>query len=56
MSRSAFGGVASFRLAAMRREPQKACRIQVHKSLLHVVLLDLLPDHNAQEPTILPVP
>ena len=31
-------------------------RIQVHKSLLNVVLLDQLPDHNAQKPSILPVP
>ncbi len=31
-------------------------RIQVHKSLLNVVLLDQLPDHNAQKPEILPVP
>lgn len=30
-------------------------RIQVHKSLLNVVLLDQLPDHNAQKPAI-PVP
>ncbi len=28
-------------------------RIQVHKSLLNVVLLDQLPDHNAQKPAIL---
>jgi CRP-like cAMP-binding protein len=31
-------------------------RIQVHKSLLNVVLLDQLPEHNAQKPAILPVP
>jgi len=31
-------------------------RIQVHKSLLNVVLLDQLPDHNAQKPAIPPVP
>ena len=31
-------------------------RIQVHKSLLNVVLLDQLPDHNAQKPVILPTP
>ena len=31
-------------------------RIQVHKSLLNVVLLDQLPDHNAEKPAILPVP
>jgi CRP-like cAMP-binding protein len=30
-------------------------RIQVHKSLLNVVLLDQLPDHNAQKPALLPV-
>ena len=30
-------------------------RIQVHKSLLNVVLLDQLPDHNAQKPAILPI-
>lgn len=30
-------------------------RIQVHKSLLNVVLLDQLPDHNAQKPS-LPIP
>lgn len=29
-------------------------RIQVHKSLLNVVLLDQLPDHNAQKPALLP--
>jgi CRP-like cAMP-binding protein len=27
-------------------------RIQVHKSLLNVVLLDQLPDHNAQKPPV----
>lgn len=31
-------------------------RIQVHKSLLNVVLLDQLPDRNAQKPAILPIP
>jgi len=31
-------------------------RIQVHKSLLNVVLLDQLPGHNAQKPAILPNP
>lgn len=31
-------------------------RIQVHKSLLNVVLLDQLPDDNAQKPAILPAP
>jgi CRP-like cAMP-binding protein len=31
-------------------------RIQVHKSLLNVVLLDQLPDRNAQMPAIRPVP
>ena len=30
-------------------------RIQVHKSLLNVVLLDQLPGHNAQKPAILPI-
>lgn len=30
-------------------------RIQVHKSLLNVVLLDQLPDHNAEKPAILPI-
>ncbi len=30
-------------------------RIQVHKSLLNVVLLDQLPDHNAEKPAILPM-
>ncbi len=30
-------------------------RIQVHKSLLNVVLLDQLPDHNAQRAAIFPV-
>jgi CRP-like cAMP-binding protein len=30
-------------------------RIEVHKSLLNVVLLDQLPDYNAQKPAILPV-
>ncbi len=30
-------------------------RIQVHKSLLNVVLLDQLPEHNAQKPAILPI-
>ena len=29
-------------------------RIQVHRSLLNVVLLDQLPEHNAQKPAILP--
>jgi CRP/FNR family transcriptional regulator, cyclic AMP receptor protein len=31
-------------------------RIQVHKSLLNVVLLDQLPGHNAQKPDLLPKP
>ena len=31
-------------------------RIQVHKSLLNVVLLDQLPDHNAHKPALLAVP
>lgn len=31
-------------------------RIQVHKSLLNVVLLDQLPEHNAQKPAILVKP
>ena len=31
-------------------------RVQVHKSLLNVVLLDQLPDQNAQTPAILPIP
>jgi CRP/FNR family transcriptional regulator, cyclic AMP receptor protein len=31
-------------------------RIQVHKSLLNVVLLDQLPDHNAQKPALGTVP
>ena len=31
-------------------------RIQIHKSLLNVVLLDQLPDHNAEKPAILPAP
>jgi len=31
-------------------------RIQVHKSLLNVVLLDQLPDHNAQKPSLFPIP
>ncbi len=30
-------------------------RIQVHKSLLNVVLLDQFPDRNAEKPAILPV-
>jgi CRP/FNR family transcriptional regulator, cyclic AMP receptor protein len=30
-------------------------RIQVHKSLLNVVLLDQFPDQNAQKPTISPI-
>ena len=30
-------------------------RIQVHKSLLNVVLLDQLPEHNAEKPAILSV-
>ena len=29
-------------------------RIQVHKSLLNVVLLDQLPEHNSQKPPIFP--
>ncbi|HUX43794.1 MAG TPA: Crp/Fnr family transcriptional regulator [Terracidiphilus sp.] len=31
-------------------------RIQVHRSLLNVVLLDQLPGHNAQNPATLPAP
>jgi len=31
-------------------------RIQVHKSLLNVVLLDQLPERNAQGPAMLPLP
>ena len=31
-------------------------RIQVHKSLLNVVLLDQLPGHNAQKPALRPIP
>jgi CRP/FNR family transcriptional regulator, cyclic AMP receptor protein len=31
-------------------------RVEVHKSLLNVVLLDRLPDQNAQKPAILPIP
>ncbi len=31
-------------------------RIQVHKSLLNVVLLDQLPERNAQKPAIHPIP
>jgi CRP/FNR family cyclic AMP-dependent transcriptional regulator len=31
-------------------------RIQVHKSLLNVVLLDQLPDRNAAKPPILVAP
>ncbi len=31
-------------------------RIQVHKSLLNVVLLDQLPEHNAQKPPVFPTP
>jgi len=30
-------------------------RIQVHKSLLNVVLLDQLPEHNAEKPSILSI-
>jgi len=30
-------------------------RIQVHKSLLNVVLLDQLPEHNAEKPRIAPI-
>lgn len=30
-------------------------RIQVHRALLNVVLLDQLPDHNAEKPAILPI-
>jgi CRP-like cAMP-binding protein len=29
-------------------------RIQVHKSLLNVVLLDQLPEHNAETPRVFP--
>ena len=29
-------------------------RIQVHKALLNVVLLDQLPDHNAEKPAVFP--
>jgi hypothetical protein len=28
-------------------------RIQVHKSLLNVVLLDQLPEHNAEKPPMI---
>jgi CRP/FNR family transcriptional regulator, cyclic AMP receptor protein len=31
-------------------------RIQVHKSLLNVVLLDQLPDHNSDGPSLLAIP
>ena len=31
-------------------------RIQIHKSLLNVVLLDQLPDHNAQKPVLPSIP
>jgi CRP/FNR family transcriptional regulator, cyclic AMP receptor protein len=31
-------------------------RIEVHKSLLNVVLLDQSPEHNAQKPAMLPIP
>jgi hypothetical protein len=31
-------------------------RIQVHKSLLNVVLLDQLPDHNSQKPRVVFTP
>jgi CRP-like cAMP-binding protein len=31
-------------------------RIQVHKALLNVVLLDQLPEHNAEEPAVFPDP
>ncbi len=31
-------------------------RIQVHKSLLNVVLLDQLPDHNAHKPSLQTIP
>ncbi len=31
-------------------------RIQVHRSLLNVVLLDQLPERNAQNPDLIPVP
>ena len=30
-------------------------RIQVHKSLLNVVLLDQLPEHNSQKPALVPI-
>jgi hypothetical protein len=30
-------------------------RIQVHKSLLSAVLLDQLPDHNAENPPVVSV-
>jgi hypothetical protein len=49
MSRSAFGGVANLGLATTRQERTKARRIQVHKSLLNVVLLDQLPDHISEK-------
>jgi hypothetical protein len=29
-------------------------RIQVHKSLLNVVLLDQLPEHNSEKPPVFP--
>ena len=31
-------------------------RIQVHKSLLNVILLDQLPEHNSQQPRLVPKP
>jgi CRP/FNR family cyclic AMP-dependent transcriptional regulator len=30
-------------------------RIQVHKSLLNVILLDQLPERNAEKPKIVPI-
>jgi hypothetical protein len=58
---STFGDVADLRLAAIHQKRGVVDRIQINKSplnvvLLDVVLLDQLPDYNAQNPAILPAP
>ena len=52
MSRSAFGGVADLWLVATHQELGNLSRIQVHKSLLDVALLDQLPERNSEKPPI----
>jgi hypothetical protein len=53
---STFCDVADLRLAAIHQIPGVVDRIQANKSLLNVVLLNQLPDYNAQDPAILSAP